>query len=180
MRESDGQRSFIFVCTLRKRHFRRREGGTLKPDRNEKMSLDPKAQLTAACIFLNSFLLVPRGTNWLGLSTLMGVDLDGDPSATHCNREEDRNISAKSKKKKDCGRSSLRTFASHLARKKLRDGCCSERSWGKLCFFSLKCFCPQVFAAVGREKEPYHGHSTVFGRRETFCHKNSGNETPPR
>ena len=45
---------------------------------------------TAVCILLNSFLLVPSGTNWFGLSTLIGVDFDGDPSCTHCKKENKR------------------------------------------------------------------------------------------
>ena len=46
---------------------------------------------------MNSFLVVPMGTNWLGLSTLMGVDLEGEPSATHCKAKGNRvkNTSAK-------------------------------------------------------------------------------------
>lgn len=44
--------------------------------------------LTAFWIFLNSFLVVPKGTNWLGSSTLMGVVLDGESSATHCNKSK--------------------------------------------------------------------------------------------
>ena len=50
------------------------------------MCVENNQRLTAACIFLNSFLLVPSGTNWFALSTRMGVFFEGEPSATHCNR----------------------------------------------------------------------------------------------
>jgi hypothetical protein len=46
--------------------------------------------LTAAWIFLNSFLVVPSGTNWLGSSIFIDDDLDGDPSGTHCKNRQDR------------------------------------------------------------------------------------------
>ena len=58
--------------------------------KSEKISFFKK--LTACWIFLNSFLLVPRGTNWFGLSTLMGVEWDGDPSWTHWKKPKDNTL----------------------------------------------------------------------------------------
>ena len=54
--------------------------------------LDIIIELTAAWIFLNSFLLVPSGTNWFAFSTRIGVLFEGESSATHCNgsREDSR------------------------------------------------------------------------------------------
>ena len=58
--------------------------------KSEKISFFKK--LTACWIFLNSFLLVPRGTNEFGLSILMGVEWDGDPSWTHWKKPKDNTL----------------------------------------------------------------------------------------
>ena len=42
--------------------------------------------LTNFCTLLNSLGSVWRGTNWLLFSILTGVEWEGLPSATHCNK----------------------------------------------------------------------------------------------